>query len=213
MNTYSKYCPNVFLAKCTEKHDKGAEIQVTTKYGQENECIVFNLIYERDGYYYHSIVRADGFNTQEWAKRRAERLENAAMNAEKKSDTYYKASNKDSAFLSLAEPIKIGHHSEKRHRKVIEDAQRNFGKCVEFSKKATTYDERAEYYKDKADTINLSMPESIEYFEHLLEKARKLHALLIEKPELREHAYSLTYAKKAVNEATEKVELARRLWA
>jgi hypothetical protein len=30
-NTYSKYVPNVFLAKCTEKHEKGETIPLTTK--------------------------------------------------------------------------------------------------------------------------------------------------------------------------------------
>jgi hypothetical protein len=34
----------------------------------KNESIVFNLVYERDGFYYYSIVRADGFNIQEQAK-------------------------------------------------------------------------------------------------------------------------------------------------
>ena len=43
MNTYVKFCPNVFLAKCDEKHEKGEVIEVTTKYGKENESIVFNL--------------------------------------------------------------------------------------------------------------------------------------------------------------------------
>ena len=38
MNTYSKFCPNVFLAKCTELHDKGEIINITAKYGQEHEC-------------------------------------------------------------------------------------------------------------------------------------------------------------------------------
>ena len=73
MNTYYKFAPNVFLAKCDEKHEKGETIEVTTKYGKENESIVFNLIFEKDGFYYYSIVRADGFNVQEWAKQRAER--------------------------------------------------------------------------------------------------------------------------------------------
>lgn len=73
MNTYYKFCPNVFLAKCDAKHEKGEVINVTTKYGKENESIVFNLMFERDGFYYYSIVRADGFNAQEWAKQRAER--------------------------------------------------------------------------------------------------------------------------------------------
>ena len=62
MNTYYKFAPNVFLAKCDEKHEKGETIEVTTRYGKENESIVFNLIFEKDGFYYYSIVRADGFN-------------------------------------------------------------------------------------------------------------------------------------------------------
>lgn len=112
MNTYSKYVPNVFLAKCSEKHEKGEVIEVTTKYGKENECIVFNLIYEREGFYYYSIVRADGFNVQEWAKQRAERRYDWAQSAGQKSNEYFNRSNKDKDFLSLGEPIKVGHHSE-----------------------------------------------------------------------------------------------------
>ena len=62
MNTYSKYCPNVFVAKCEERHEKGETILVTTKYGKENEHIVHNLVMERGGFFYYSITRADGFN-------------------------------------------------------------------------------------------------------------------------------------------------------
>jgi hypothetical protein len=135
MNTYYKFCLNVFLAKCDAKHEKGETILVTTKYGKENESIVFNLIFERDGFFYYSIVRADGFNVQEWAKRRAERRLDWAATAERKSEEYFKASNKDSDFLSLGEPIKIGHHSERRHRKAIEDAWNNMGKSVSLTRK------------------------------------------------------------------------------
>ena len=86
MNTYYKFAPNVFLAKCDEKHEKGETIEVTTKYGKENESIVFNLIFEKDGFYYYSIVRADGFNVQEWAKQRAERRHEWASSAVQKSN-------------------------------------------------------------------------------------------------------------------------------
>lgn len=168
MNTYYKFCPNVFLAKCDAKHEKGETILVTTKYGKENESIVFNLIFERDGFFYYSIVRADGFNVQEWAKRRAERRLDWAATAERKSEEYFKASNKDSDFLSLGEPIKIGHHSERRHRKAIEDAWHNMGKSVEFDEKAREHERIAQYWANKADTINLSMPESVDYYEHKL---------------------------------------------
>jgi hypothetical protein len=93
MNTYAKsQYPNVYLAKCSESHEKGETISVATKYGKENESIVFNLMFEKDGFYYYSIVRADGFNVQEWAKRKAEKLNGAAVNAHKKSNKYWEAS-------------------------------------------------------------------------------------------------------------------------
>lgn len=213
MNVYYKLCPNVFLAKCDEKHEKGETILVTTKYGKENESIVFNLIFERDGFYYYSIVRADGFNVQEWAKKRAERRLEWANAADSKSLEYFDKSNKDRDFLSLGEPIKVGHHSERRHRKMIEDAWNNTGKAVEMMDKAEEHRRVAKYWEDKADTINLSMPESIDYYEHKLEVATEYHQGLKSGKYPREHAYSLTYAKKAVNEAQKNYELAKKLWA
>ena len=212
MNTYYKFCPNVFLAKCDAKHEKGETILVTTKYGKENESIVFNLIFERDGFYYYSIVRADGFNVQEWVKRKAEHRLDWAATAERKSEEYFKASNKDSDFLSLGEPIKIGHHSERRHRKAIEDARHNMGKSVEFDEKAREHERIAQYWTNKADTINLSMPESVDYYEHKLAAAREYHEGLKSGKYPREHSYSLTYAKKAVNEAQKNFDLAKKLW-
>ena len=212
MNTYYKFCPNVFLAKCDAKHEKGETILVTTKYGKENESIVFNLIFERDGFYYYSIVRADGFNVQEWVKRKAERRLDWAATAERKSEEYFKASNKDSDFLSLGAPIKIGHHSERRHRKAIEDAWHNMGKSVEFDEKAREHERIAQYWTNKADTINLSMPESVDYYEHKLAAAREYHEGLKSGKYPREHSYSLTYAKKAVNEAQKNFDLAKKLW-
>lgn len=213
MNTYSKFCPNVFLAKCSERYEKGTTIAVNTKYGKENMCIVFNLIYERDGYYYYSIVREDGFNVQEWAKKKAERLQNASLNANNKSDKYWEASNEGRDFLSLGEPIKVGHHSEKRHRALIERNHNRMSKAVELSKKSKEYESRAEYWEKKANIINLSMPESLEYYEFELEKAQAKHEGLKNGTIERAHSFSLTYAKKEVNEIEKKIELAKRLWA
>lgn len=212
MNTYVKFCPNVFLAKCDEKHEKGEVIEVTTKYGNENESIVFNLIFEKDGFFYYSIVRADGFNVQEWAKQRAERRRAWAESAERKSKEYFDKSNKDRDFLSLGEPIKVGHHSERRHRKAIEDAWNNTDKAVAFSDKATEHESKAEYWDKRANTINLSMPESIDFYKHKLEQAKEFHEGVKSGKYPREHAYTLTYAKKAVNEAQKNYELALKLW-
>lgn len=212
MNTYYKFAPNVFLAKCDEKHEKGEIIAVTTKYGKENDSIVFNLIAEKNGFYYYSIVRADGLNVQEWAKRRAERRQNWAESAAAKSEEYYKKSQKDKDFLSLGEPIKVGHHSEKRHRKALADALDNMGKSVAYDDKVKEHERVAEYWNEKANVINLSMPESLEYFAHKLEEAIEYHAGVKSGKYPREHSFTLTYAKKAVNEMQKKYDLAKKLW-
>jgi hypothetical protein len=57
------------------------------------------------------------------------------------------------------------------------------------------------------------MPESLEYFEFEVEKADKKHADLKSGAVKPSHSYSLTYAKKEVNEARKKLEIAKLLWA
>jgi hypothetical protein len=212
MNTYRKYAPNVYLAKCDEQHEKGSIIPVETKYGKENDSIVFNLVYEKDGFYYYSIVRADGFNYQQWVQNRADRRRNWAASAESKSDKYYNKSNKDAAFLSLGEPVKIGHHNEKRHRKIIEEQWNNIGKSVEFSNKAEAHESVAEYWEGKANDINLSMPDSIDFYTHKLEKAKEYHLGVKSGKYPKDHSFTLTYAKKEVNELEKKLQLAIKLW-
>jgi hypothetical protein len=212
MNTYTKYCPNVFVAKCNEQHAKGDIITMTTKYCKEHKAIIFNLLQIKDGFYYYSIVREDGFNQQEWAKRRAERLEKAAQNSDRKSVAYWQASHEGREFLALGEPIKVGHHSEKRHRALIERNWDRMGKSVEFGEKAENQRNRAEYWSERANVINLSMPESLEYYEFALDEAKRKHEGLKNGTIERGHSFSLTYAKKEVNELEQKFKLAGKLW-
>lgn len=212
MNTYTKFAPNVFIAKCTDRHERGSIIDVTTKYGKENECIVFNLIFVKDGFYYYSIVRADGFNMQEYAKQKAARYQSWANSATAKSEQYFQASQEGRDFLSLGEPIKVGHHSEKRHRALIERNHNRMGKSIEETKKAEQHESKAEYWQKRANDINLSMPESIEFYEYKLEEAKEYHEGLKSGKYERTHSFSLTYAKKEVNELTKRFELAKRLW-
>lgn len=212
MNTYYKYQPNVFLAKCTERYKKGDVITVETKYGKQNENIVFNLIFQKDGFFYHSIVRADGYNVQERAKAKAERYSKWAASAENKSNEAWKASHEGADFLSLGEPIKIGHHSEKRHRALIERNHNRMSKSVEMSKLAEQHEYKADYWKRKENDINLSMPESVEYYEYKLEAAKMKHEGLKNGSIERSHSFSLTYSKKEVNDAQRNLDLAKKLW-
>lgn len=213
MNTYTKFYPNVFAAKCSEKHEKGEIITIETKYGKEIENEVHNFLgTTKDGFFLYSVTRTDGTNSQTRAEAKAEKLEGYAINAEKRSSTYYEASNEGRDFLLLGEPIKIGHHSERRHRKLIERNWARMGKSVAESEKASEYERRAEYWKNKASKIDLSMPESLEFFEFELEKAKNHHQFLKDNPEKRAHSMSLQYSNKAVKDLTEKVEMAIRLW-
>lgn len=203
----------MFLAKCDQQHQNGDTIKVVTKYGKKNECIVHNLIFSKDGFFYYSITRADGFDAQARAQAKADKLNEYAANAEKRAQQAYEASKEGADFLALGEPIKVGHHSEKRHRALIERNHRRFEKYMEETGKADTYENRAEYWENKANDINLSMPESIEYYTFKLEQAEKNHHDLKTGAKNREHSFSLTYAKKSVNEATKNLELAKKLWS
>ncbi len=86
------------------------------------------------------------------------------------------------------------------------------GKSVEMSKKAELHEEKAAYWLRKESEINLSMPESVEYYEYKLEEAKMKHEGLKDGTIERSHSFSLTYAKKAVNDAQSNFDLAKRLW-
>lgn len=210
--TYSKFCPNVWLAKCTEACERDEIIEVENKYGNVNESIVHNLVYEKDGFYYYSITRADGYNLQERAKRKAEQYSNWADSAQKKSDIFREASNEGKEFLVLAEPIKIGHHSEKRHRALIERNYNRMAKCVENLDKADEHEYKAKQWEKRTEDINLSIPESVEYFKEKYEKAKEYHEGLKSGKYPKEHAYSMAYAKKKVNEMKKSYDTSIILW-
>lgn len=211
-NTYSKYCPNVFVAKCPERHEKGETIIVTTKYGKENEHIVWNLVYERDGFFYYSITRADGFDCQERARAKAERHNEWSDNADKRSKEAFDRAMGAVEGIPFGQPILVGHHSEKRHRAAIAKSDNAMRKSVEESDKASRLANKAEYWERKAEDINLSMPESIEYYTEKLAEAEEYHAGVKSGKYPREHSYTLTYAKKTVNEMRKNLETAKKLW-
>ncbi|HDX1038061.1 TPA: DUF3560 domain-containing protein [Pasteurella multocida] len=119
MNTYAKFAPTVFVAKCTEPHQKGDIVTLTSKYGNETEVEIHNLVKQQGDCYFYSFTRCDGVDSQTRAVQKAERYQGYARNAMKRSAQYSEAANEGREFLRLGEPIKIGHHSEKRHRALM----------------------------------------------------------------------------------------------
>lgn len=78
--------------------------------------------------------------------------------------------------------------------------------------KAESHLDKADYWDRKAEDITLDMPESLEHFKELLEAAKEYHEGVKSGKYPREHAYTLTYAKKRVNELKDKVATAEKLW-
>lgn len=212
MNTYVKYCPNVWVAQCEETYKKGDEIIVTTKHGKENECIVWNYLGMKNGLYLYSITRADGFNSQERARAKAERYEEWADKAHQRSEEAFERSERAVAGIPMGQPILVGHHSERAHRAAIDKSWAAMGKSVEEMHKAEAHESKAAYWERMADKIDLSMPESIDFYAHKLEIAKEYHEGVKSGKYPREHAYTLTYAKKAVNDAQKCYDIAVKLW-
>lgn len=215
INTYTKFCPNVFVAKCEKEHTKGDVIILTTKHGKEIENEVHNYVGKtRDGFFLYSVIRLDGFNAQERAAKKAEKLNQWAGNAAKRSDDYYKKADlsEEATGIPFGQPILVGHHSERAHRGVIERADSAMRKSIQEGDKAEEYSRRAAYWEGKINDINLSMPESIEFYRFKIEETEKHHQDLKDHPEKRPHSLALTYANKAVKEAKSNYDLAVRLW-
>lgn len=210
MNKFIKYCPNVWVAECEEEYKKGDLIFLETKYGKEVECEVYNFLgYSRNKKRVYSVVRTE---EKSYAERKAEKYSDYASKNITKSKEKWQQSQEGKEFLSLGEPIKVGHHSEKRHRALLERNERRIKKAVEFENKAQELMRKAEYWENKANEITLAMPDSLEYFKIKLEQAELHHKDLKDNPQKRKHSYDLTYAKKAVNELKKKVEIAKKLW-
>jgi len=209
MNKFKKYCPNVWVAECDEECEKGDIIQLETKYGKEVDCEVYNFLFEKAGLYYYSIVKIEN---ETYAERKVERYANASTNSQKKQNEWFDKAQEGKEFLSLGEPIKVGHHSEKRHRALIERNWKRIENGVALNDKTEEQKRKAEYWENKSAEITLAMPESLKYFKDKLAKSIDYHAKLKSGELPREHSYSLAYAGKDVKELKKKVDIAEKLW-
>ena len=211
--TYIKYCPNVFLAKCEAQHEKGEIINVETRRGDLHECEVHNFIGRtKDGCYAYSITRTDGTNKATMAARRAERRRDWAQKAETRSHQYFEKAEAAVAGIEPGQPILVGHHSERAHRAALDRSWAAMGHGVAEGDKAKNHNDKADYWDRKSEDITLDMPESLEYFKEQLAIAEEYHQGVKTGKYPREHSYTLTYAKKRVNELKQKVATAEKLW-
>lgn len=77
---------------------------------------------------------------------KATRYESYAINAEKRAESRHKRADAIGSMIPMGQPILVGHHSERRHRKDIERINQNMRKSIEESKKS-------EYFSDKSERL------------------------------------------------------------
>ena len=109
MNTSSKFAPTVFVAKSTERYEKGEIITLTSKYGQETDVTVYNFLDEMNGFFYYSFLRAENYEKY---------IENVVT----KSNAYITADREGDEFLILGEPVEVG-YSTVEYREGVESGK------------------------------------------------------------------------------------------
>ena len=100
-------------------------------------------------------------NRKERQEARAERYRQYAENAEKRSAEAFNASNAAVADIPLGQPILVGHHSEKAHRRALDRSNSAMMKSVHESEKAAYYRQKAEAVENN-DNIYIGDDDAIE---------------------------------------------------
>lgn len=88
--------------------------------------------------------RIDYAERQEQKK---ERYQERVEQAEQRSQLHYENQKKIANVIPMGQPILIGHHSEKRHRKDLDRIDNEMRKSIRES-------EKADYYRNKIDNID-----------------------------------------------------------
>jgi frataxin-like iron-binding protein CyaY len=111
---------------------------------------------------------------------RKERLKAGIEKSKKEIESLNKRGNDISRFIPLGQPILIGHHSEKRHRRDIE-------KLNNYTKKRIEEYNKVEYYENKINSIENNNvissddPDAIIKLKEKLSKLEKLQEALKER--------------------------------
>jgi len=118
---------------------------------------------------------------QEKQDLKLERYQELQSKAERESQEAYNNSTRLSEAIPFGQPILIGHHSEKRHRRDIERIHNNMDKSIELK-------EKSEHYKNKINNIlnpNSISSDNPESLNLLKEKLKSLEEKRIKAKELK----------------------------
>jgi len=147
--TWNTYLHRRELSRFGCKFSYSDKVWVWSKTGGVIDfCNNNNLDFED---YEKDIVLDEKFEVEQKnirARQKAERYNNRAMQLEQKAENTI-PTQQERDFLSLGEPIKVWHHSEWRHRKLIDRVRRTYDKQHELYKKSEENERKAKYRENK----------------------------------------------------------------
>ncbi len=109
---------------------------------------------------------------QERQQAKAERYRELAEKAKTQSTEACERSRKMLENIPAGQPILVGHHSEQRHRNLLDKSWNTMGKSVELGEKAEYYNRKAEAAENN-DSIYLGDYDAVERLEEKLAELEK----------------------------------------
>jgi hypothetical protein len=117
-----------------------------------------------------------------WNEKRSQKKESCqrlSIKHRKLSDDRYNASNRIASFIPFGQPILVGHHSERRHRRDIKRIGQNMDKSIQHDKAAKHYEEKLANMNSN-HAISSDDPDAIAKLKRKLEGMESCHAFMKE---------------------------------
>lgn len=144
---------------------------------------------------------------EERRKRRIERYKELSLKAQERSSQYSNSNANRILQIVPGQPILVGHHSEKRHSKLIKKAQDDIRKSIEEDNKSNFYKERAEN-AENSKVIYSDDPQAIIKLKEKLERLENEKASI----KAREHStWELTNIGATIRETKKRIERLEKL--
>ena len=144
---------------------------------------------------------------EERRKRRIERYKELSLKAQERSSQYSNSNANRILQIAPGQPILVGHHSEKRHRRLIKKAQDDIRKSIEEDNKSNFYKERAEN-AENCKVIYSDAPHAIIKLKEKLERLENEKASI----KAREHStWELTNIGATIRETKKRIERLEKL--
>ena len=139
---------------------------------------------------------------EERRKQRIERYKELSMKAKDRSSRYSNSNANRILQIAPGQPILVGHHSEKKHRKLIKRAQDDIRKSIEEDNKSKFYKERV-ITAENSKVIYSDDPQAINKLKEKLERLENERASI----KAREHStWELTNIGATIRETKKRLE-------